>query len=94
MWKLAPKIQKVTIQLTLPETNSLLLKMDGWNTTFLLGRRIFRGELLVSGRLISEVIFVFEKQLLESKTQKDHRTGGCPVIHKRGKLKNKQPLQM
>ena len=28
---------------TLPETNSLPLKMDGWNTTFLLGRPIFRG---------------------------------------------------
>ena len=25
--------------------------MDGWNTTFLLGRPIFRGELLVSGRV-------------------------------------------
>ena len=24
--------------LTLPETNSLHLEMDGWNTTFLLGR--------------------------------------------------------
>ena len=34
---------------TLPETNSSHLKMDGWNTTFLLGRPIFRGELLVSG---------------------------------------------
>ena len=30
----------------------LPLKMDGWNTTFLLGRPIFRGELLVSGRVI------------------------------------------
>ena len=28
---------------TLPETNSLPLKMDGWNTSFLLGRPIFRG---------------------------------------------------
>ena len=36
---------------TLPETNSSPLKMDGWNTTFLLGRPIFRGELLVSGRV-------------------------------------------
>ncbi len=26
--------------------------MDGWNTTFLLGRPIFRGELLVSGSVI------------------------------------------
>ncbi len=30
-------------RITLPETNSLPLKMDGWNTTFLLGRPIFRG---------------------------------------------------
>ena len=37
---------------TFPETNSLPLKMDGWNTSFLLGWPIFRGELLVSGRLI------------------------------------------
>ena len=28
---------------TLPETNSSHLKMDGWNTTFLLGLPIFRG---------------------------------------------------
>ena len=28
---------------TLPETNSSPLKMDGWNTTFLLGSLIFRG---------------------------------------------------
>ena len=28
---------------TLPETNSSHLKMDGWNTCFLLGRPIFRG---------------------------------------------------
>ena len=27
---------------TLPETNSLPLKMDGWNTSFLLGWPIFR----------------------------------------------------
>ena len=37
---------------TLPQTNSSPLKMDGWNTTFLLGRPIFRGEPLVSGRVI------------------------------------------
>ena len=28
---------------TLPETNGLHLEMDGWNTTFLLGKPIFRG---------------------------------------------------
>ena len=36
---------------TLPETNSSPLKMDGWNTSFLLGWHIFRGELLVSERV-------------------------------------------
>ena len=38
---------------TLPETNSSHLKMDGWNTSFLLGRPILRRELLVSGRVSS-----------------------------------------
>ena len=36
----------------LPETNSSPLKMDGWDTTFLLGRPIFRGKLLVLERAI------------------------------------------
>ena len=35
---------------TLPETNSSHLKMDGWNTSFLLGWPIFRGDMLVSGK--------------------------------------------
>ena len=39
------------IAITLPETNSSHLKMDGWNTSFLLGWPIFRGEMLVSGRV-------------------------------------------
>ena len=34
---------------TLPQTNSSHPKMDGWNTSFLLGWPIFRCELLVSG---------------------------------------------
>ena len=38
---------------TLPETNSLHLKMDGWKTSFLLGWPIFRGELLVLGSVNS-----------------------------------------
>ena len=41
---------------TLPETN-IAPTMDGWNTTFLLGRPIFRGEPLVSGR-VAVVFFV------------------------------------
>ena len=38
---------------TFPETNSSPLKMDGWNTTFLLGFGSFSGAnlLLVSGRV-------------------------------------------
>jgi len=39
------------MKVPLPETNGSHLKIDGWNTTFLLGRPIFRGELLVSGRV-------------------------------------------
>ncbi len=45
-------IQKSHLQvtkITLPETNSSHLKMDGWNTSFLLGWPNFRCELLVSG---------------------------------------------
>ena len=35
---------------TLPETNELPLKMDGWNTTFLLGFGLFSGAFAVSFR--------------------------------------------
>ena len=42
---------KIIHTATLPETN-IAPKIDGWNTTFLLGRPIFRGKLLVSGRLL------------------------------------------
>ena len=35
---------------TLPETNSSPLKMDGWNTTFLLGFGLFSGAFAVSFR--------------------------------------------
>ena len=31
------------LMVTLPETNSSHLKMDGWNTTFLLGMAYFQG---------------------------------------------------
>ena len=51
--------------ITLPETN-IALKMDGWNTTFLLGRPIFRGELLVSGRVLMISIRDIELKLLIS----------------------------
>ena len=54
----------------LPETNTdmlsslkliSLLKMDSWNTTFLLGRPIFRA-MLVSGRVISRSRIVLVNQ--------------------------------
>ena len=44
-----PKVMEVWKMITLPETNSSHLKMDGWNIDFLLGWGIFRGELLVLG---------------------------------------------
>ena len=40
---------------TLPETSSLPLKIDGWKMIFLSGWPIFRGELLVSGRVHGNV---------------------------------------
>ena len=36
---------------TLPDTDNSHLKMDGWKMNFLLGRPIFRGKLLVLGRV-------------------------------------------
>ena len=43
---------------TLPETNSLFLKIDGWKTfSFPFGARpIFRGKMLVSGRVIHVIL--------------------------------------
>ncbi len=43
----------VSSWITVSETNCLHLKMDGWNTSFLLGWPIFRGELLISGSVLS-----------------------------------------
>ena len=48
-----PAIIRLCNYSTLSETNSSPLIMDGWNTTFLLRCHIFRGELLVSGRVVS-----------------------------------------
>ena len=39
----APYLHKQDFEVTLPETNSSPLKMDGWNTSFLLGWPMFRG---------------------------------------------------
>ena len=49
--RLAPQWLLGFERATLPETNSSPLKMDGWNTSFLLGWPIFRGEQLVSERV-------------------------------------------
>ncbi len=46
---------------TLPKTNSSHLKMDGWYTGFLLGWSIFRGELLVSGRVCCHYLLMVQK---------------------------------
>ena len=59
-------------KLTLPETNSLPLKMDGWNTSFLLGWPTFRGELLVSGRVIGQL------QISESEVKQPPRSTNIP----------------
>ena len=50
----------------LPETNSSPLKMDGWNTSFLLGRPIFRG--YVSFREGNNHVCRFLKNPLSSMT--------------------------
>ena len=47
-------------QNTYPETNVWPLEMDGWYTIFLLGRPIFRGKLLVSGRVTLDSWWVFK----------------------------------
>ena len=47
----SPFLQAFLAKYTLPETNSLLLKIDGWNTNFFFGCHLFRCELLVSGRV-------------------------------------------
>ena len=55
-WKTAAKLRFYAYikSITLPETNSSHLKMDGWKMTFPLGARpIFRGELLVLGSVLN-----------------------------------------
>ena len=44
-------LQAFLAKYTLPETNSLLLKIDGWDTNFFFGCHLSRCELLVSGRV-------------------------------------------
>ncbi len=51
----------------LPETNGLPLKMDGWNTTFLLGwlfSGLFSGATLVSGRVVVIVVVCASRSFL------------------------------
>ena len=54
----------VSLKVTLPETNSSPLKINGWKTSFLLVWLNFRGELLVSGRVMdsSTAILCFFSQ--------------------------------
>ncbi len=56
-WSIGPKMMDPEVSgknPTLPETNSSPLKMDGLNTTFLLGRPIFRGYVSFrEGKLVS-----------------------------------------
>ena len=60
---------------TLPKTNSSPLKMDGWKTTFLLGRPIFRGYVSfregpsIHGHSLADI-------LLKEREQKAHPTRG------------------
>ena len=52
-------------EITLPEANSLHLKMDGWKMKFLLGNPIFRCELFVSGS-VNGVICKPPKKMAEN----------------------------
>ena len=47
---------------TLPETNGLPLKMDGWNTTFLLGFGLFQGR-TVSFRECNWLVILSDEQM-------------------------------
>ena len=59
--------------LTLPETNSLPLKMDGWNTTFLLGKLIFRGYVSFrEGRFLKDFISMFKSLYTFQPPWKNH----------------------
>ncbi len=63
---------------TLPETNSSPLKMDGWNTTFLLGRPIFRGYVSFRECIYCEAV-AFSKSSRSIYTHKCHDIGGEPL---------------
>ena len=49
---------------TLPETDSSYLKLIGWNTSFVLGWRIFRCELLILGRITPITCFTSNQRRL------------------------------
>ena len=54
----------------LPETNSSPLQMDGWNTTFLLGRPIFRGYVSFrEGMRLMSLMFHIPSSLSENLTR-------------------------
>ena len=54
---------RLNVLYTLPETNSSPLKMDGWNTTFLLGWPIFRGYVSFrEGRVVIVILMVLTEE--------------------------------
>ena len=55
------------VSYNLPETNSLHLKMDGWEITLILVRPIFRVELLVLGSVSNFFGTIFRFQFLGPK---------------------------
>ncbi len=48
---------------TLPETNGSPLKIDSWKRSFLLETIIFRGELLVLGRVYIQYMYIHTRKL-------------------------------
>ncbi len=63
------------------KSNSSHLKMDGWNTTFLLGRPIFRGELLVLGRV--NVFAVVSTSMISSQDTEPERVNDMSKLKRR-----------
>ena len=84
-------ILKISNKITLPETN--IAPENGWleicwNTSFFLGRLIFRCELLVSGRVSSFISHIFVRSNLRFPDLPDEKTN---YVHQ-GFLGHKQRL--
>ena len=67
---------KIDLGYALPETNSLHLKMDGWNTSFLLGPGLFSGSMLVSGSVTPGMLARHHQDDLRSTSQLASCCGG------------------